>query len=196
MQPEQIHIAVVFENGHVNVLTVVKTEYTSAGDVRYDYELTEDYIQSIIDKYEWSAKFGPIKSWHVVSYDEIDRANQDRTYRNAWTFDGKAFDHDMTKAREIQRVYLRKARLAEFCRLDNDYRIADEAGDEEAKTRIGAERQKYRDVTAHPRIDAATSVEELKALKLKELVPEAQGTNYMAKMKVNTALALLTSKGK
>lgn len=126
-------------------------------------------------------------TWEIVPNDYCDE-NTDRTYRNAWKHtkgSGKP-DHDMPKAREIHRVYLRKARLAEFCRLDNEYRLADEAGDVKTKKEIGALRQKFRDVTVDPRIEAAQTVEELKALRLDALVPETKGVNYMHdKMKIS-----------
>ncbi len=128
-------------------------------------------------------------TWEIVPNDYVDE-NTDRTFRNAWVHvkGRKKPDHDMPKAREIHRVYLRKARLAEFCRLDNDYRIADEAGDQKAKKEIGSVRQKFRDVTEHPRIEAAKTVDELKAMKLVDLVPETLGEKYMDKMRISPAI--------
>jgi hypothetical protein len=125
-------------------------------------------------------------TWEIVPNDYVDE-NTDRTYRNAWVHakGRKKPDHDMPKAREIQKVYLRKARMAEFCRLDNDYRIADEAGDQKAKKDIGALRQKFRDVTEDPRIEAAQTVEELKACRLDALIPETLGEKYMNKLRVS-----------
>jgi hypothetical protein len=132
-----------------------------------------------------------IVTWEFVPNDYLDEDTDD-TFRNAWVHEhGKGQrkpDHDMPKAREIQRVYLRKARIAEFDRLDNDYRIADEAGDQNAKKEIGTLRQKFRDVTDDPRIEQAQTVEELKALRLDVLVPETLGEKHTDKMRISPAI--------
>jgi hypothetical protein len=128
-------------------------------------------------------------TWEIVPNDYVDE-NTDRTFRAAWVHarGRKKPDHDMPKAREIHRVHLRRARLAEFDRLDNDYRMADEAGDAQAKKDIAAVRQKFRDVTDDPRIEAAQTVEELKALKLAALVPETLGVKSTDKMRISPAI--------
>lgn len=156
------------------------------------YTIDDDYIQSIIDKYVeggcWINGQLPV-SWRRVPNDFVSK-DTDRTYRNAWkdTPGHSKPDHDMSKAREIQRIYLRMARLAEFCRLDNEYRIADETNNIQEKMRIGAEKQAFRDVTEDPRIEAAQTVEELKLLRLDYLLPEiTKGEKYMDKMRFNTA---------
>lgn len=129
-----------------------------------------------------------IVSWRFVPNDFVDE-NTDDTFRNAWKDDGNGKpDHDMPKAREIHRAHLRRARVAEFDRLDNDYRVADEAGDHQAKKDIGAVRQKFRDVTEDPRIEAAQTIDELKALRLEQLVPETKGEKSTDKLRVSPAI--------
>jgi hypothetical protein len=157
-------------------------------------EPTPEYINSLIEKrYEagmWNSDNGKkALSWRIVP---DDFADTDRTFRNAWK-DGRNGkpDHDMPKAREITRIHLRKERLKEFCRLDHVYRLAEEAGDQEVKREVATVKQKFRDVTDDPRIEAAQTVEELKALKLAELVPETVGAKYMDKMRFKTAWPLV-----
>jgi hypothetical protein len=137
-----------------------------------------------------------IVSWRIVPNDFIDDDTDD-TYRNAWVDEGKNKPgHHMPKAREIHRARLRRARIAEFHRLDNDYRIADEAGDQKAKKDVGTLKQKFRDVTGDPRIEDALTVEELKALPLDVLVPETLGVKDTGKMRVNSRIEGLATDGR
>jgi hypothetical protein len=96
----------------------------------------------------------------------IDTVPTDRAFRDAWTFDGRSFGHDMVKAREIHRDRLRVQRAPLLDALDVAYARADEAGDVAAKAEIAARKQSLRDVTATPAIDAAQTVDDLKAIKL------------------------------
>jgi hypothetical protein len=88
----------------------------------------------------------------------------DRTYRNAWVADlaGCSISHDMTKAREIHKDYMRRARTPLLADLDTQYMRADEAGNAASKAQISAKKQALRDVTAYPGIAAAQTVDELK----------------------------------
>jgi hypothetical protein len=96
----------------------------------------------------------------------IDAVPTDRAFRDAWTFDGKSFGHDMVKAREIHRDRLRVQRAPLLSALDVAYARADEAGDIAAKAKIAADKQALRDITTDPAIDAAQSADELKAINL------------------------------
>lgn len=86
----------------------------------------------------------------------------DRTFRNAWKAGVGIITHDMDKAREIHKDNLRRMRAPRLAALDVAYQRADESGDIAEKQRIAAEKQKLRDVTADPRIAAATDIAELK----------------------------------
>ena len=88
----------------------------------------------------------------------------DRTFRGAWQFSGSAVDIDMAAARDIHRDNLRQARKPLLDALDVDYMKALEQGGDTAA--IAAQKQVLRDVTADPRIDAAATPDELKALTL------------------------------
>jgi hypothetical protein len=101
---------------------------------------------------------------------EIEDADipEDRTYRNAWTTDGKTISHDMAKARDIHRATLRTLRAPLLNALDVSYMRADEAGDVKTKQAIATRKQKLRDVTNDPRIAAATTIEALKSVDLRQ----------------------------
>lgn len=102
-----------------------------------------------------------------VSPDVIPK---DRAFRDAWTFNGKTIEHDMDKAREIQRGRLRAERAPKLAALDVEYQRADEAGDQKAKGAVAAQKQALRDAPAAAAISAAKTVEELKALSLEKLM--------------------------
>ncbi len=99
-------------------------------------------------------------SVRVATDREVNEANADRTFRNAWKND---LTVDMPKARDIHRARLRIMRIPRLAALDVDYQKADEAGDLTLKREIAAKRQALRDVTAAPEIEAAQTPEELKA---------------------------------
>ena len=113
------------------------------------------------------AKWGAELQSKVVGHEPIDRATipTDRYFRNAWsrTSPGR-IDVDMPKAREIHRDVLRRMRAPLFGEPDVDYVKADEAGDEAAKASVRSYKQALRDVPQDPRIDAAETPEELKAI--------------------------------
>jgi len=72
---------------------------------------------------------------------------------------------DMTKAREIKRDQLRAERRPLLEQLDVEFMRAQEQGDQAKTDEIAARKQALRDVTADPAIDAATTPDELKAVR-------------------------------
>jgi fibronectin type 3 domain-containing protein len=72
---------------------------------------------------------------------------------------------DMTKAREIKRDQLRAERRPLLEQLDVQFMRAQEQGDQTKADEIAARKQALRDVTADPAIDAATTPDELKAVR-------------------------------
>lgn len=88
----------------------------------------------------------------------------DRSFRNAWKDGGGKVDHDMAKCREITRNALREKRAPLMAALDVKYMRADEAGNVAEKARITTEKQRLRDITKNPAIEAATTPEALVAL--------------------------------
>jgi hypothetical protein len=72
---------------------------------------------------------------------------------------------DMTKAREIKRDMIRAERKPLLEKLDVEFMRAQEAGDTALQQEIAAKKQALRDATVDPVIDAATTPDELKAVR-------------------------------
>ena len=87
-----------------------------------------------------------------------------RCFRGALDFDANGPKFIMEKCREIKRNELRSLRTPKLEALDIEYQRADERGDAIAKQEIAKRKQALRDVPADPRIDAALTPEELKAV--------------------------------
>lgn len=104
-----------------------------------------------------------VKAWHRVS-DPADQVPTDRTYRDAWSWTGSKVEHDMTRAREVHRDRIRKARGAAFAALDGKFTRALGQKDQAAADAIEAKRQAWRDAPADLRIDNAIDVDQLKAI--------------------------------
>jgi hypothetical protein len=167
--PDVKTVAVSRVDGGVTVMRVIENEYDPAGELRAHFDITPEYVDSLIAKHNWQGPLAPV-SWEFVPNDYIDD-NTDHTYRNAWKHaPGQVKpDHDIGKARDIHRDKIRRERLRELDALDIEYLAADEDGDQPRKRTIAARKKKLRDATAHPAIDAATTLEALKALTLAEL---------------------------
>ena len=91
----------------------------------------------------------------------------DRAFRSAWQFEGEAVSVDMDKARGIQKDVIRQERAPELESLDIQTMKALEAGGDVAE--VAAKKKVLRDATDDPRIEAASTPEELKSLTLKAL---------------------------
>ena len=102
-------------------------------------------------------------SWRIVGENEVPH---DRDYRDACEDTGKAIMHNMAKARECFRRMLRHERAAKLVELDGQWMRATGQGKKSDVDAVEAERQKWRDAPADPRITAAGSVEELKQIKV------------------------------
>lgn len=126
------------------------------------------------------AKCVPAGTPHKVV--PVNEVPSDRTYRNAWAADvvnGKV-THDMVKAREIHKGHMRTARTPLLAALDVAYIKADEKGPSGAaekaqiaaeKAQIAAQKAVLRDCTKLPAIDAAATIDDLRAVWIPELGP-------------------------
>jgi hypothetical protein len=85
----------------------------------------------------------------------------DRTFRDAWKRD---LSVDMGKAVEIHKTTLRDLRAPKLAALDVEFIKAVEVGDAKKQKDISDKKQALRDVTSDPRITAAQTPEELKAV--------------------------------
>jgi hypothetical protein len=99
------------------------------------------------------------------------RAPDDRKFRDAWKHaGGGAIAVDMAAARDIHRNRLRGDRVAPLQRLDVIGLRALTLGDVTTADEIERDKQKLRDLPAHPAIEAAATPEALAALTLDALV--------------------------
>lgn len=106
-----------------------------------------------------------------VEYQIFDAESlpSDKTFRNAWALKDGQLEHDMDKARDLQKVRLRGLRAPLLSKLDVDYQKADEEDDRAKKKKIADKKKALRDITVHESILAASSVEELKQAGILEL---------------------------
>ena len=108
---------------------------------------------------------GPVVTWRRIEASELPL---DRVYRPAWYDSGKRIEHDMAKAREWHRQRIRKHRVAAFQALDGRRAAAIRAKDSGLVAAIDAKAKEWADAPADPRIEAAQTVEELRAIVLPE----------------------------
>ncbi len=110
-------------------------------------------------------------TWEIVPNDYVDK-DTDRTFRNAWrhTPGHRKPSHDIAKAREIHRGILRRERAPLLDDLDIAYTLADEVNDVAQKRAVATQKQRLRDITADSRIDAAQTIDDLRALTLDVLI--------------------------
>jgi len=102
------------------------------------------------------------KDVRVIDANEVPT---DRTFRNAWRNNGAGKPEvDMPAARELWRERMRRARAPKLAALDVEYQRADEAADAGRKADVVKRKQTLRDVTDDPRIEAAQTPDELKAV--------------------------------
>lgn len=160
----EVKVAIAMNDGQVFFMTFL-TKIRTAGGI-LQRKASRANLQAEVDRCAaaWAADpaniGGGVKSWRVIRAEEIPA---DRTYRNAMTDTGKVIVHDMPKAREIHRQRMRRVREPLLAQLDIEYQRADENGGN-GKGSIAALKQALRDVTDHPGIEAARTIEELKAV--------------------------------
>ena len=114
-----------------------------------------------IEKKAWDALPSEAINPRFVDESEIPI---NRTFRNAWRDTGATVDHDMMKARELHKNRLRELREQKFVLINRAQSTALSKGDAAEAARLETELQKLRDVTANPAIEAAQTVDELRAV--------------------------------
>jgi hypothetical protein len=166
MQNEAVNIAIRRPDGGVSIMAFLVTGRGSIlpSGARWLFDgwwsrpATPEAIQREVAIVEPTAL-----DWRILKTGEVPT---DRTYRDAWTDDGKMITHDMAKAKEIHRNRIRGQRVQVFAELDGKWMRAMAQKDQKAADEIDAQRQKWRDAPADPRIAAAQTVEELKQVVL------------------------------
>jgi hypothetical protein len=166
-QPQTLLISIICADDTVAIMAFVTKELNPAtGSIAWEREPTAESISAEIARA--SASFDavqqPIKSWRIIEREHIPA---DRDYRNALRDDGKKLHHHMPHAREIHRELLRADRRELWLQMDGEYLRAIETGGK--ATAVAAKKQKLRDAPAHPAIERAKTIDELKPLTLAKL---------------------------
>lgn len=152
---DTIFIAIARRDGGVSIMNFVTKQHASGDGEGWSREPNATNINDEIAKSRIDAV-----SWKIITLDEVPA---DRTFRDAWTHDGK-FRVDMPKAREIHKDNLRKQRAPLLIALDIEANKLITKPDAKKAIEIETEKQRLRDVTKRPEIEAARTPEELKAI--------------------------------
>ena len=143
--------------------------------MRIIYKNDEGSLSIVIPSPTWNGTIEGLAKKDVpagIAYKSIDDNNipEDRTFRNAWEIGGGAIVINMKKARDIKRNYLRIERQPLLEKLDIEYMQALEKNDIDKQKSVIEEKQRLRDAPSHPDIEAAKTPDELKAIKLSDLI--------------------------
>lgn len=113
-----------------------------------------------------------IEDFHIIDPEDVKdfyNFGSDKNEEPKYRFARGALIHtsgvvsvDMPMAKEIHKENLRRERIPLLVALDVAYIIADEKGDTDAKIDIATQKKTLRDITEHPEIEAAMTLEELK----------------------------------
>ena len=151
--PEGVLVAVTRADGGVSVqrvLMVARGSQLPHGAAWIDERAGmwgRDPTPDVIEREVRQAHGADAIKWRII--DDADLPARD-DYRDSIVDDGKSLRHDMPKAREKHRTLLRHERARTLPELDAKWMRA-----------VG---QRWRDAPADPRIDAAGSVDDLRAL--------------------------------
>lgn len=128
-------------------------------------ETETEYWQRIHDRTKAAVPHLADADW-VATIPSAEHTNKDRYFRGAWTWvtPEPVIDVDIARAREIHRDKLRELRAPKLADMDVAYQRADEDGDAAAKAGVIAKKKALRDAPSDPRIVAAATPEELKAV--------------------------------
>jgi hypothetical protein len=167
---QTVAIAITFANDHVGIMRFVTHEYGPSGELRRRINATKGAVDAQIGRAVWPQPECPlpIKGWRIVDESDVP---QDRLFRMAWFDEGAGkIAHDMVKVRDTHLERLRAERNDQLDALDRDWMRATGKGDKAEAEAIEAKRQALRDmpVTVAPALEAAQTVEDVKAIKLPE----------------------------
>lgn len=159
-------------NGRMQTQLKIKPEGLVIGDQNFDAaDLEADSLAGYTIEFpefarDIKAKLHASIRDKIASHREGGKSEipTDYSFRAAWRDTGKTIAIDMPKAKEITRERLRKDRAPLLAALDVEAIKAVEADDKGKLAQVAAEKQRLRDITALPSIDAAKTPEELKAI--------------------------------
>ena len=126
-------------------------------------ETEDDFVARI------AAKDVPEGAMHVQIVD-ADAIPEDREFRNAWDYNDEQVLVDIDLAKNLVKDKLRIERAPILASLDIEYQRADEENDGIKKASIVAQKKALRNITADPRIEEATTVEELKQVTIESVL--------------------------
>lgn len=168
--PDVFLVILTFADGSVGVMQFITCEYAPDETPRWVRLATAENIEAEIAKLQAVDDAGncalpsekrPVKHWRFANDGEIP---EDRTFRDAWRDNGTRLEVSMPAARDLHRNHLRREREPRLAELDVEYMRALEGTAKRKPGEVAAEKQKLRDITKHPAIEAATTPEELKAV--------------------------------
>jgi hypothetical protein len=102
--------------------------------------------------------------WRRLGDAEHQQFNQDRIYRDALEDKAGKLQYNIDKAKELHRAYLRHVNGDKFMVLDRQWVDAMASNKRQDADAIEAKRKAMRDRVNDPAIDAAQTIEELKAV--------------------------------
>lgn len=157
---DQVKIAVGRPDGGVSIVAIILDD---------GHGISRTYSTALAEAEMRRAGLGGLPFRRVEDAD----VPADRTFRNAWTAEDGPITVDMSKAVEIHKDALRKVRAPLLQALDIEMMAAWAKGDTTTGQEVEAKKQALRDVTDDPRIAAATTPDELKAVVPEVLSVEA-----------------------
>ena len=178
MRGEQVYLALTMSDGTVSIMgfgtanlrapmpgetpdtTVTGPMGEQLPAVIERREVNEEEVRAECAKIVWES------GAHMVSWRLLDgEPDLNDPYRNAWRDVRAARDisHDMPRARKLHRERIRDRRVKLFQKLTEEQERTNRRDDAKLDA-IEAKRQRLRDAPADPRIDAAQTIEELKAV--------------------------------
>lgn len=165
--PEFIKVAVLRADGGVSIKSIItlgRGRTLEHGAVWMD-EAAGIWARSPTDEVvrrEVEREFPPGTPWHRITDDSLQH---DRDYRDAVVHvPGEGLKHDLPRARELKRMHIRHERARALPELDAQWNRATGQGKKKDASEIEAQRQKWRDAPADPRIEAAQTVDDLRPL--------------------------------
>jgi hypothetical protein len=138
-----------------------------------EFELSRRYLENsdlsgeALDNWQRNLHFDDYTGSIPFSSREVakDDFPTDKYFRRAWEDNGSAVVVNMSKARTVHLTEIRRVRDAELTARDIPWMKAVEAGDTDAQTTIGTEKQVLRDIPAT--FDLTTEVDTPEKLKAK-----------------------------
>ncbi|MES0190152.1 hypothetical protein [Mesorhizobium sp. C264A] len=156
-------VAVSFDDGSVGRMQLFERDDIAS--------LTDGHIQAEIGKtgQTWAALGLTAVSWRRCKLEDFPADLHE--FRAAWVDRKGKITVDMNKAKDCTRDRLRAERAPLLEAKDVDALRALEADDKAALADVAAEKQRLRDITELPAIDAAKTPDDLKALSCESVLP-------------------------